>query len=258
MDGNSYIPEAHIVDMSAVHREEEARFNQRQAAADAANSATLRGSMLCFGAGIGAAALGTGLGLLLLCWGLSLLIGRPSIDDVAKAMQAQLADIKRLDDERVALLKNAFDERDAIRGRILADATAKARQAQAEAEQATIVAAQAKQQASAALEKFASKSPGKTVVNFTVFHVSPDQAHNLVDVYTGWNYHSVSDTAPHKQYCHARKGANMELILGIDGTRKPVQPVELSKSTLSADEAAAAFSRCIWFAGSNPNIRPMQ
>ena len=28
MDGNNYIPEAHIVDMSAIHREEGARFER--------------------------------------------------------------------------------------------------------------------------------------------------------------------------------------------------------------------------------------
>jgi hypothetical protein len=138
------------------------RAKRRQEFVDASNSATRRAAQLKSGAGIGAATVGIGLGALLALYGVSLLINRPTLEEVAKAMHDQVATLERITNEKV-------EKSEAEATKRVAAAEKTATEKTAVAEVAVNKAALAEVEARTVTEKFGAPPSSKTVVDFTIF-----------------------------------------------------------------------------------------
>jgi hypothetical protein len=228
-------------DTSAIDRLEADRAKQRQEVIDAANAATRRAALLKSGAGVGAAAVGVGLGALLVLYGVSLLMNRPTLEEVTTAMRAQAATFERLVNEKVETIKTE------AANKVAAAESATAAKA-SEADKAVA-------QARAVTEKFTSSSSGKTVVDFSIFRT---QAINGLVVRTGWKYQKTDDPAPSSQWCYIEKTSvpdGLNLQIATDGIADPFNPGRAAKAGVTWSEVQKALPYCDWFKGANPNIR---
>ena len=232
-------------DTSAIDRIEAERAAQRQATNDATNLATTRSAMLKSGAGVGAAALGIGLGALLTLYGVSLLTNRPTLEEVTIAMRDQVATIERIANGKVEEIKT--------------EAAARVAAAEKAAEVKSAAAKVAEDKAASAVrglaEKFAASPSSKTVVDFTVFR---RQKAGDLRVNTGWRYEKMSDPAPSFQYCHMYKssgGDTLQLAIAQNGRPLLFDPERAAKVGVTWSEVQQALPYCDWFQGANPNIR---
>lgn len=228
-------------DTSAIDRIEAERAKQRQEVVDAGNAATRRAALLKSGAGVGAAAVGVGLGTLMILYGVSLLTNRPTLEDVAKAMRDQTATIERLANEKVDAIRSEAASKVAAAESAVADKSAEADKAIA--------------QARAVTEKFKSPTSGKTVVDFSIFRT------RVIDglvVKTGWKYQKADDPAPSRQWCYIESNSAAEglhLPIASDGRAELFNPEKAEKAGFTWSDVEKALPYCDWFKGTNPNIR---
>jgi hypothetical protein len=248
---------AETQDLSAIEAIEAAQEKRRAGLAAAAGAAIRRTGWLRAGLGVGAAAAGIGLGALLLCWGVSLLLGRPSVED--------LAAVRRDAEARIA----AAEQATATTAQRAAEADQRAAQAQQRAAAAERVAAEKGQaaekataEAQAILKKFeaiksapstAGAKPTKSVVDFNIFR---HQETGPLEVSTGWRYASLTDAAPKHQWCYVLHRANgLPMDIAINGKPLPFNPDQALRAGIDAADVQRALPLCDWFRGSNPNIR---
>ncbi len=234
-------------DTSAIDRVESERARQRQETADAANAATRRSALLKSGAGLGAAAIGIGLGAMLVLFGVSLVMERPTLKEVATAMSDQVAKIEQLANERVALAEHAAADKLAAQDRAAAEKMAAADRRVAGAEKALV-------DAKSFSRKFENAAPGKTVVDFTIFR---KREVGSLTVTTGWRYNSVSDSTPSHQWCYVSDTSNpsgLTYHIAVDGVAVPFDASKALRAGLTQLQVSQALPECEWFRGSNPNI----
>lgn len=229
------------VDTSAVDRLEAERASHRQAAVDTANAATRRTALLKSGVGIGAAAIGVGLGTLMVLYGVSLLLNRPTLDQVVTAMREQTGTIERLTQNRVETVH--------------AEAAQRIAAAESAAEQKSSEADKAIAKARAMTDKFSSSASGKTVVDFSIFR--KQRVDELV-VTTGWKYQKADDAAPASQWCYIVKTTAPDALsfeIATDGVADSFNQERATKAGITWAEVQRALPNCDWFKGVNPNIR---
>jgi len=223
-------------DTTAIDRIEADRAKQRQEVLDAANAATRRTALLKSGVGIGVAAMGVGIGALLSLYGLSLVMNRPTLEEVAKAMREQAVTIEGLVKEKVETANK------------VAAAEKAAADKAAEAEEAMT-------QARALTDKFKSSSSGKTVVDFSIFRT--ERIEGFI-VKTGWKYQKADDPAPSSQWCYIEKASvsdGLQLPIATDGHVDHFNPDRAAKTGITWNDVQRALPYCDWFKGANPNIR---
>ena len=207
--------------------------------------------MLKAGAGVGLAALGIGLAGLLILYGVSLLIDRPTREEMASALREQAVSLERLAAEKIIAVRIEAGEKLAIAEKEWAARLAATKQ---EASEKVAAADKAAATARTAIEKFASGPTARTVVDFTIFR--RNEVGDL-GVNTGWNYNSVSDQAPSFQYCHVYKrtrGADLQIPIAANGEPLPFNPEHAAKADITRDDVLRALPSCDWFKGANPNI----
>lgn len=234
-------------DTSAIDRIEAERARQRQEAADAANAATRRSALLRSGAGVGAAATGLGLGVLLVLYGVSLLMERPTLNEVVAAMHRQIVAVETQANERVALIERAAADKFASAIKVAEEKVAAAEQRAASAEK---VLADAGNFA----KKFESAGSTKTVVDFTIFRKR--EAGSLL-VTTGWSYNGVGDATPSLQWCYISDTSSsngLSFHIAVDGVPIPFDTSKASRAGLTQQQVRQALPECEWFRGTNPNI----
>lgn len=227
-------------DTSAIDRLEADRATQRQDIVDAANIATKRSALLKSGLGIGAAAMGIGVGGLLLFFGISLIVGRPTHEETSQVFRKQITAIEGLANEKI----------EAIRAQSVSAIASAKREADETAAQTDRAMAQAK----AVTETFTSSS-GKTVVDFNIFR---KQEIDGLRVVTGWKYQKTGDPVPSFQWCYVHKMSDpngLNLSIAIDGQAKHFNPETTAKAGLTWAEVQKALPYCDWFKGISPNIR---
>lgn len=226
-------------DTSAIDRLEADRAKQRQDTVDAANIATRRAALLKTGLGIGAAASGIGLGGLLVFYGVSLILGRPTHEEMARALQAQAATIEKATTERIETIQAQAAGAVAAAQHEVAETKAQKEKAAAQARMVT--------------EKFASSST-KTVVDFSVFRT---QEINSLAVVTGWKYQKTDDPAPSHQWCYVRKISDPDgfnLPIATNSVAEPFNSEKAAKAGITRSEVQRALPYCDWFKGTNTNI----
>ncbi len=250
-------------DLSAIDRIEAGYETSRRSAAAAAAAALRRAGWLRAGLGAGAAATGLGLGVLLACWGLSLLLNRPTLRELGDALIEQAAAIERKTTERVEAARRDTDAR-------VAAADARASAAEKAAAEKGQAADRAAAEARAIVQKFeAAKAtppaspvtgakPSKSVVDFSIFR------HNELGalvVTTGWSYDKLSDPAPSEQWCYMHNKAvrdGLQMTIAVEGKALPFNPDRAARAGITADDIRLALPLCEWFRGTNPNIRDGQ
>ena len=226
-------------DTSAIDRLEADRAKQRQDTVDAANIATRRAALLKTGLGIGAAASGIGLGGLLVLYGVSLILGHPTREEMARALQAEAATIEMSTNERIETIQ--------------AQAASAVAAAQREVTETKAQKEKAATQARMVTEKFASSST-KTVVDFSVFRT---QEINSLAVVTGWKYQKTDDPAPSHQWCYVRKISDPDgfnLPIATNTVAEPFNSEKAAKAGITWSEVQRALPYCDWFKGTNTNI----
>jgi hypothetical protein len=234
-------------DTSAIDRIEAERARQRQEASDAANAATRRSTLLKSGAGVGAAAAGIGLGAMLVLYGVSLVIERPTLEEVVAAMRDQVTKIEHQANEKVALAERAAADKLAAADRAAAGKIATAEQKAAAAEKAVADAGKF-------VKKFESAGSSKTVVDFTIFRRR--EVGSLM-ITTGWSYNGVGDTTPSRQWCYISEPSNSNSLsyhIAVDGIAVPFDSSKALRAGLTQAQVRQALPECEWFRGSNPNI----
>jgi hypothetical protein len=257
-------------DTSAIEAIEAAQERRRSRAAEAANALTRRAGWMKSGFGLGAAAAGIGLGVFLACQGISLLLHRPTLEELSQALLDQAAAIERRTEVRVEAARREADERIAAAERARAEQEAAAREAQqrlAAAEKLAAEKSQAAEKATADAQAIAQKfqagqsttanggKAGKTVVDFSVFRHR--EADPLI-VTTGWKYGQLTDPAPTRQWCYVQNTAvanGLSLEIAVDGAPEPFNRERALRAGVTQDDVRKAIPLCDWFRGLNPNIR---
>ena len=206
-------------DLSEIARIE-AEYERRRATAAAAAAAALRrAGWLHAGIGAGVAATGLGLGALLLCWGLSLLLDRPTVSEATL---------------RAAEARAVAAEQAAAEARAIVD----------------------KFQASPPPAATAGGAPAKSVVDFTIFR---HQRTDTLAVTTGWRYEALTDAAPTHQWCYVQvKGTGLSMDIAVDAQPLPFNAEQARRVNVTAADVQRALPLCEWFRGANPNIRDGQ
>lgn len=257
-------------DTSAIEAIEATQEKRRGRAAEAANALQRRIGWMKSGFGLAAAAVGVGLGVFLVCQGVSLLLHRPTLEELSQALLDQAAAIERRTEVRVEAVRREADERIAAAERTRAEQEAAAREAQQRATAAEKLAAEksrtaekAAAEAQAIAQKFqagqAAAAGGgkatKSVVDFSIFRHR--EADPLV-VTTGWKYRQLADPAPSRQWCYVQNTAvanGLSLEIAVDGAPEPFNRERALRAGVTQDDVRKAIPLCDWFRGLNPNIR---
>ncbi|MCA0300827.1 MAG: hypothetical protein LCH95_00335 [Proteobacteria bacterium] len=209
-------------DLSAIEAVEAAQEKRRATVAAAAAAALRRAGWLRAGLGAGAAATGLGLGVLLACWGVSLLRERPGISPEA----VQAAEARAVAAEQAA-----------------AEARAIVDKFQALPPPPTTAATP-------------GSPPARSVVDFTIFR------HNRSDtlaVTTGWKYEALTDPAPSSQWCYVQvRGTGLAMDIAVDGQALTFNAEQARRANVTAADVQRSLPLCEWFRGANPNIRDGQ
>jgi len=228
-------------DTSAIRRLEDADIEQRKATA----TATRLAAMIKVGLGIGIGGTGIGFGALLVLYGVSLLIGRPILEEVKSAMGVQAAAFERVTNEKIEAIKNEAAERVAAAEKAAAQLSAAAKATEEKAVSASKTRP----------DEAATVASGKTVVDFTVFRTRQIEG---IEVVTGWKYKALSDSAPSFQYCHmlrSSSGNNLQLPIARNGKAIPFDLNLATKVGITWTDVQKALPYCDWFNGVNPNIQ---
>ena len=179
-----------------------------------ARNSTRRAVLLKSGAGIGAAALGVGLGALLALYGVSLILHRPTLEEVATVVREQVTTIERQANEKVALAEGAAAAKYAVLTRAAEEKKAAADKAMAEVKTVT--------------EKFGRAGSSKSVVDFTIFR---KREVGTLQVTTGWAYKKVGDAAPSHQWCYAANISDPSALSYQIAVDSVAIPFDLSKAS---------------------------
>jgi hypothetical protein len=231
-------------DVTAIEAIENERARQRQDLVDATCAAKKRDSLLRAGLGFGAAAFGIGLAALLVCFGLSLIWGQPSRDQLLAALA-----------ERSSLSLNAADQRLRDIQEHAARSLAAVERKLSEQTQLTQAAEQRARAAQALVSAMQVPASSKTVTDFTVFQ---RQEVGDINVVTGWKYRTINDMSPSFQYCHMYKSSSrdgLQLAIARDGEAIEFDAATARKVGVTWSDVQSALAHCRWFRGENPNIR---